>query len=163
MNFSTPSFIEIELTMALPCTHFSPASMTANFEESIITGTRAMSGSAATRLRNSTIAFCGIEQAFVHVDVDDLRAHRDLIARDIERGGKIAFLDQLAELGRAGDIGALADIDEGNVGRERERLEAGQAAAAARSRGSCAARPPSPVRRWREYAPASCRSSRRRC
>ena len=32
--------------------------MTENFEESIITGTRAMSGSAATRLRNSTIARC---------------------------------------------------------------------------------------------------------
>ena len=32
--------------------------MTANFEESIITGTRAMSGSAATRFKNSTIAFC---------------------------------------------------------------------------------------------------------
>jgi hypothetical protein len=44
------------LTSGLPCTHFSPASITANFDESIITGTRAMSGSAATRLRNSTIA-----------------------------------------------------------------------------------------------------------
>src|SRR5262249_53087214 len=32
-------------------------SITANFDESIITGTRAMSGSAAIRLRNSTIAF----------------------------------------------------------------------------------------------------------
>jgi hypothetical protein len=31
--------------------------MTLNFDESIITGTLAMSGSAATRLRNSTIAF----------------------------------------------------------------------------------------------------------
>ena len=48
---------EIELTTALPCTHFSPASITENFEESIITGTRAMSGSAAIRLRNVIIAF----------------------------------------------------------------------------------------------------------
>jgi hypothetical protein len=45
-NFSSPSFIEIELTIALPCTHFRPASMTDHFELSIITGTRAMSGSA---------------------------------------------------------------------------------------------------------------------
>ncbi len=51
-----PSFIEIELTIALPCTHFRPASMTDHFDESIMIGTRAMSGSAAIRLRNRTIA-----------------------------------------------------------------------------------------------------------
>jgi hypothetical protein len=55
-ELASPSFIEIELTTALPCTHFRPASMMANFEESIITGTRAMSGSLAIRLRNVTIA-----------------------------------------------------------------------------------------------------------
>ena len=57
MNASSPSLSEIEFTTALPCTHFSPASITENFEESIITGTRAMSGSAAIRLRNVVIAF----------------------------------------------------------------------------------------------------------
>ena len=56
--------------------------MIENFEESTITGTRAMSGSEATRLRNSTIARLGIDQALVHVDVDDLRAVGDLVARD---------------------------------------------------------------------------------
>ena len=66
----------------------------------------------------------GIDQALVHVDVDDLRAVGDLVARDVERGGVIAGGDQLAEFGRAGDVGALADIDEGNVGGQRERLEA---------------------------------------
>jgi hypothetical protein len=40
----------------------------------------------------------GIEQALVHVDVDDLRAVLDLIARHVERGGVVAGLDQLAEL-----------------------------------------------------------------
>ena len=49
--------MEIEFTSGLPCTHLRPASMTDHFDELIITGTRAMSGSAATRLRNSTIAF----------------------------------------------------------------------------------------------------------
>ncbi|MBV6476939.1 MAG: hypothetical protein MOGDAGHF_02565 [Rhodocyclaceae bacterium] len=44
--------------MPLPCRHFRPASITSHFEESIITGTRAMSGSEAIRLRNFTIAAC---------------------------------------------------------------------------------------------------------
>ncbi len=46
----------IELTMLLPCTHFRPASITRHLELSIITGTRAMSGSAATRLRKRCMA-----------------------------------------------------------------------------------------------------------
>ena len=67
-----------------------------------------------------------IDEPLVHVDVDDLRAIRDLIARDDERARIVAGGDELAELGRAGDIGALADVDERNVARERERLEAGE-------------------------------------
>jgi hypothetical protein len=47
---------EIELTMPLPCRHFRPASITLHFEESTITGTRAISGSLATRFRKRTIA-----------------------------------------------------------------------------------------------------------
>ena len=47
----------IELTIALPCTHFRPASITVHLELSIITGTREMSGSEAMRLRNVAIAF----------------------------------------------------------------------------------------------------------
>ena len=66
----------------------------------------------------------GIEQALVHVDVDDLRAVLDLVARDRERGWKIPGRDQLAEFRRAGDVGALADVDERNLRGERERLEA---------------------------------------
>ena len=42
--------------MALPCTHLRPASITVHLDESIITGTRAISGSAATRFRKRTIA-----------------------------------------------------------------------------------------------------------
>ncbi len=57
MKASSPSFIEIELTMHLPCTHFRPASITWKFDESIMIGTRAISGSAAIRFRNVTIAF----------------------------------------------------------------------------------------------------------
>ena len=61
-----------------------------HLEESIITGTRAMSGSAAIRLRKVDHRLLGIEQALVHVDVDDLRAVLDLLARDVERGGVVA-------------------------------------------------------------------------
>jgi hypothetical protein len=39
------------LTMALPCTQRRPASITRHFDESIMTGTRAMSGSVAIRFR----------------------------------------------------------------------------------------------------------------
>ena len=46
----------IELTIGLPETHFRPASITHHFELSIITGTRAMSGSAAISLRKVVIA-----------------------------------------------------------------------------------------------------------
>ena len=91
----------------------------------------------------------GIEQALVHVDVDDLRAVLDLLARDRQRRGVVAGGDQLAEFGRAGDVGALADIDEGNFRREREGLEAGQPQLPRRSpesrAASCRRRP----WRWR--------------
>jgi len=46
----------MELTTDLPCTQRSPASITSHFDESIITGTRAMSGSAISRFRKSRIA-----------------------------------------------------------------------------------------------------------
>ena len=72
--------------------------MIENFELSIMTGTRAMSGSAAIRFRNSDHRPFGIDQAFVHVDVDDLGAIGDLITRDVEGGGIVAVRDQLAEV-----------------------------------------------------------------
>ena len=63
--------------------------------------------------------FLGVEEAFVHVDVEDLRAVLDLAARHAERGRIVVRLDQLAELRRARDVGALANIDEAlcRVGR----------------------------------------------
>ena len=41
-----------------------------------------------------------------------LRAVLDLLARDRDRLVVAAFQDQLLELRRAGDVGALADVDE---------------------------------------------------
>ena len=46
----------MELTIPLPWTHLSPASMTSHFEESIMTGTRLISGSLATSRRKRSIA-----------------------------------------------------------------------------------------------------------
>ena len=43
--------------MPLPCRHLRPASITLHLDESIMTGTREMSGSEDTRFRNVTMAF----------------------------------------------------------------------------------------------------------
>jgi hypothetical protein len=55
-----------------------------------------------------------IQHALVHVHVDDLRAVVHLLARDRQRRRVVVGLDELAELGRARDVGALADVHEGN-------------------------------------------------
>ncbi len=46
----------MELTIHFPCIHFRPASITSHFDESIITGTREISGSDASRLRKRVIS-----------------------------------------------------------------------------------------------------------
>ena len=56
-NVSSPSLSEMELTMHLPCTQRSPLVITSHLEESIMTGTRAISGSDDSRLRKFTISF----------------------------------------------------------------------------------------------------------
>ena len=53
-----------------------------------------------------------VQQAFVHVDVDDLGAVLDLLARHRQRLVVVVVLDQALEPRRAGDVGALADVDE---------------------------------------------------
>ena len=57
-----------------------------------------------------------VQQAFIHVNVDDLRTIFDLVARHFNGSFEIACEDQLFELGTASDIGALADIDEAGRG-----------------------------------------------
>ena len=74
----------------------------------------------------------GVEQPLVHVDVDDLRAVLDLVARDLEGGVVVATRHQLAEAGRSRHVGALADVHERDVAAERERLEPGQVEPAVR-------------------------------
>ena len=71
--------------------------MTWNLDESTMIGTREISGSRR-QVAELGHRLLGIEQALVHVDVDDLRAIGDLVARHIERGCVIALRDQLPEL-----------------------------------------------------------------
>ena len=53
---SSPSFIEIEFTIGLPWVLRRPVSMTSHLEESIISGTRLMSGSEAMSLVKRSMA-----------------------------------------------------------------------------------------------------------
>ncbi len=71
-----------------------------------------------------------IDHALVHVDVQDLGAVVDLLARHFDGFLVALFLDQLAELGAAGDVGALADVDEQQLRGDDQRLKAGQAGVA---------------------------------
>jgi hypothetical protein len=67
----------------------------------------------------------GVEHALVHVDVDHLGAVRHLITGDHQGGVVVAVFDQLGELGRAGDVGPFADVDEQTFGADVQGLEAG--------------------------------------
>ena len=65
-----------------------------------------------------------VEQALVHIDVDDRGPGLDLLTRDSEGGGVVAVDDQLLEFGRAGDIGPLTDVDEGGSHRNTPLIPA---------------------------------------
>ena len=52
-----------------------------------------------------------VDHALVHADVDDVGAVFYLLAGDGDSFFVLAFLDELGEFGRAGDVGALADHD----------------------------------------------------
>mmetsp|Transcript_11486 Transcript_11486/g.34355 ORF Transcript_11486/g.34355 Transcript_11486/m.34355 type:complete len:255 (-) Transcript_11486:1031-1795(-) len=53
-----------------------------------------------------------VQHAVVHVDVDHVRAGLDLVLGDVHGLGVLALDDQPLELARAGDVAALADVDE---------------------------------------------------
>ena len=136
MNFSSPSFIEMELTIALPCTHLSPASITSHFEESTITGTREMSGSEAISLRKRSIAATPSIMPSSMLTSMTCAPASTCCAATVEAGVVVAVLDQLAEAGGAGDVGALADVEEEALLGDGDRLEAGQTHRRTRSRAA---------------------------
>src|SRR5439155_19116997 len=57
---------------------------------------------------------------------DHLRAVLHLRARDLDGAGEIAGEDQPGKRPGAGDVRALADVDEQRVVADRERLQAGE-------------------------------------
>ena len=67
-----------------------------------------------------------IQHGLVHVDVDDLCAVLHLLAGHRERLLELAVQDQPGEGLGAGDVGALADVDEQGPVVDGHRLEAGQ-------------------------------------
>ena len=114
--------------MPLPCRQASPASITRKSEESTITGTRAMSGSAASRFRNFRIACTESSRPSSMLTSRIWAPPGDLLARDLERLAVLAGLHQLREARRAGDVRPLADVDEVRVGPDHERVHAREAA-----------------------------------
>ncbi len=70
----------------------------------------------------------GVEHALVHVDVDHLGAGFHLLQGDFQGLGVVLLADQPGELGRTGDVGALADVHEQRAAVDGERLKTGQAA-----------------------------------
>ena len=106
-------------------------------------GTRAMSGSAAIRLRNVVIASSPSIMPSSMLTSRMLAPPLDLLARDCERPLVVARLDQAGELLRAGDVGALADHDEVGLGRIDQRLDAAADGDAVGRRRARAARAPS--------------------
>ena len=116
----------------------------------------------AERIQERGHGLLGIEHGLVHVDVDHLRAALDLLARNGQRFFVFAVADQLGESRRAGDVGALADVDEIGVRTNHQRFEAAEARISARPSAARAASRREWPRRWRGCAPASSRSSRRR-
>ncbi len=68
-----------------------------------------------------------IEHAFVHVDVDDLGSVVDLLTGDVDGFLELVVEDEFRELGRTGDVGTFADIDEVGAFLDGEGFEAGEA------------------------------------
>ena len=65
----------------------------------------------------------GIEHGVVDVNVDDLGPGLDLAAGDVEGGFVFLFANQPGELGRPGDVGAFADVDEAGDIINGQRLQ----------------------------------------
>src|SRR5690606_9613158 len=77
-----------------------------------------------------------IQHAFVHVDVDNLGAAFDLLARHTQRFIVVFFNNQPLEFGRAGDVGTLTDVNKQAVFIEVKRLQTGQPTGRTNSRNN---------------------------
>ena len=114
--------------MGLPWRHFSPASRTSHLEESIITGTRLMSGSDAMSRRKAAIASSESSIPSSMFTSMICAPPRHLLARDFERLLVVPLPNQPGEARRARHVGALAHVHETRIGPDVHRLEAAEAA-----------------------------------
>jgi hypothetical protein len=83
-------------------------------------------GLAGDEVQEADHGGLAVEHGLVHVDVDDLRAVFHLLARHGQGLLELAVQDHPREGLGAGDVGALADVDEQRVRADGHRLEAGQ-------------------------------------
>ena len=164
-NSSSPSLRLIEFTTALPWTQLQarPRSPTTSTSRSSPARARCRAPLATSR-RKRDIAASRVEHRLVHVHVDQLRAVLDLLAGDLDGLLEPVLEDQLRELARAGDVGPLADVDEELPGRDRPAARGRDSRVLGSISGGLPRRQArAPPRRSPGCAPASCRSSRRRC
>ena len=79
-------------------------------------------GLCSNQVEEPAHGFRGVEEALVHVDVEDLRAALDLFSGDFDGLFETVLFDQAQEFPAAGDVCALADIDKVGVGGHKKRL-----------------------------------------
>jgi len=112
--------------MPLPWIHFSPVSMTLHFELSIMMGTRQCR--APRRYSSKKVAIACSESRWLRPCwIRYLRTAFDLLLGDAQSFFELAAQNQLGELGRAGDVGALADVNEVGFRANHQRLQAAEA------------------------------------
>lgn len=120
---------------------FNPASITVHFDESITNGTRAIEGVGGDERQKARHGRFAVEQTFVHVDVDHLRATLNLLPSTSIAVSVVARENQLGKARRAGYIGALTDVDESAFLADGQRFKPGYADVTAprtARRGACA-------------------------
>ena len=161
-NDSSPSFSEIELTTPLPWRQRSPASSAEKRELSTMIGSRAASGSVASRLRNVVIA-CSASSRSASM----FTSSRFAPPRTCSSATSTAPWKSFASIRRRKRAEPVTFVrspttTKPGVRPDHERLEAGEARQASSARAHAAAAAPRPRGRSRACAPASSRSSRRR-
>ena len=105
----------------------------------------------------------GVEQPFVHVDVEDVGAAVDLLPGDGQRRLEIAALISCANFGEPVTLVRSPTMMKFDSGRDGQRFEAAEPQMLLDRRRHARRKARSPSRRSRGCARASCRSSRRRC
>ncbi len=115
------------MTTPLPWTHLSPASITVQRELSTTIGSRAISGSVATRFRKVVIASSDSRRSASMFTSRRFAPPRTWSSATSSAALEVACLDQSPEERRAGDVRSLADHREVRVREDRERLEPAEA------------------------------------